>query len=50
MQLFVYDRKSRQYKSASGRHRVFIIRSEAEAERFWTALEALVDRPELWQE
>lgn len=50
LQLFVYDRQARQYRSAGGRHCVFILRSEAEAERFWLKVQELVEHPERWQE
>ena len=50
LQLFVYDRTSRPYRSVTGRHRVFVLRSEAEAERFWSAVEHVLDHPALWEE
>lgn len=50
-QLFLYDRKTRMYRSAArGWHKVIILRSPREAERFWKAIEDVVDNPHTWQE
>lgn len=50
-QLFLYDRQKRMYTSAAkGWHRIVILRSPREAERFWKEIERVVDEPHVWQE